>query len=62
MAEYGCTRCLFCHTGKENEVVRMVTGHSWGRALFPQRNASVGPSAEKRALLQPSAVFHAVSP
>ena len=24
MSEYGCVRCLFCHTGKENEVVRVI--------------------------------------
>ena len=35
--EYRCVRCLFCNTGKERQVVRLITEKGWGRAIFPQR-------------------------
>lgn len=37
MEEYGCVRCLFCSTGKEEAVVQAVHKNGWGRAVFPQR-------------------------
>ena len=60
MSEYGCVRCLFCHTGKEKEVVRVVEERGWGRALFPQRVKKVmkaGAWAEEPAPLLPGYIF-----
>lgn len=41
MAEYGFVRCLFCRTGKEESIVRLIHEKGWGRALFPQRIKTV---------------------
>lgn len=37
MAEYRRVRCLFCNTGKEEQIVRLIQIKGWGKALFPQR-------------------------
>lgn len=60
MSEYGCVRCLFCHTGKENEVVRVIEERGWGRALFPQRIKRVmkaGAWTDEPAPLLPGYIF-----
>ena len=37
LAEYRRVRCLFCNTGKEEQIVRLIQIKGWGKALFPQR-------------------------
>ena len=34
-------RCLFCNTGKEEQVVRIITEKGWGRAIFARRIKTV---------------------
>lgn len=41
MEGYSCVRCLFCHTGQEEAVVKAVHENGWGRAIFPQRVKTV---------------------
>lgn len=41
MAEYDYVRCLFCKTGKEESIVRLIHEKGWGRAIFPQRIKTV---------------------
>ena len=37
IAEYGVVYCLFCSTGKEEQVVRLIQEYGWGRAIFAYR-------------------------
>ena len=58
--EYRCVRCLFCNTGKERQVVRLITEKGWGRAIFPQRIKKVlknGVWTETVCPLMPVYVF-----
>ena len=60
MSEYESVRCLFCTTGKEENVVRLIHEYEWGRALFPQRIRTVlknGEWAEIPTPLLPGYVF-----
>lgn len=57
---YQQVRCLFCHTGKERAVVRLVEQNGWGRAIFPQRVKTVRQGKqwiEESAPLVPGYVF-----
>lgn len=58
--DYGCVRCLFCSTGKEEQVARLIEDKAWGRAIFPQRVRTVkkgGAWAEVMTPLLPGYVF-----
>lgn len=58
--EYRCVRCLFCNTGKEEQVVRLIAEKGWGRAIFPQRMKTVlkdGAWTEAVCPLMPGYVF-----
>ncbi|MGN0779385.1 MAG: transcription termination/antitermination NusG family protein [Aristaeellaceae bacterium] len=60
LSEYSCVRCLFCNTGKEKEIVRLIHEHGWGRAIFPQRIKTVmknGVWTEQLVPLLPGYVF-----
>lgn len=60
MSEYGFVRCLFCKTGKEESVVRLIQEKGWGRALFPRRIKTVmrgGAWTEEPFPLLPGYVF-----
>lgn len=35
--EYGSAYCLFCTTGREEQVVRLIHENGWGRAIFASR-------------------------
>ncbi|MGN0183687.1 MAG: transcription termination/antitermination NusG family protein [Aristaeellaceae bacterium] len=65
MAEYGFVRCLFCKTGKEESIVRLIHEKGWGRVLFPQRIKTVmrdGAWTEVLFPLLPGYVFVYQSP
>lgn len=60
VAEYGFVRCLFCRTGKEEGIVRLIERKGWGRAIFPQRVRNVlrdGKWTELPCPLLPGYVF-----
>lgn len=37
IAEYDAVYCLFCKTGKEEQVVQLIHEYGWGRAVFAHR-------------------------
>ena len=58
--EYRHVRCLFCNTGKEEQVVCLIRKKGWGRAIFPQRIKTVlknGSWTEVTYPLLPGYVF-----
>lgn len=60
MTEYQVARCLFCTTGREARVVRLVEEQGLGVALFPQRIKTVMKNhcyVEEKTPLLPGYVF-----
>lgn len=53
MDEYSCVRCLFCHTGQEETVVKAIQENGWGRAIFPQRVKTLQRGRERIETLAP---------
>lgn len=50
---YSCVRCLFCHTGQEEAVVKAVHENGWGRAIFPKRVKTVRKGREWQETFTP---------
>lgn len=58
--KYERVRCLFCNTGKEEQVVRLIAEKGWGRAIFARRIKTVqknGGWTELASPLLPGYVF-----
>ena len=53
MDGYMHARCLFCETGKEDRVVRVIHENQWGRAIFAQRVKIVWKNHEHREEITP---------
>lgn len=48
MDDYQHVRCLFCNTGQEESVARLIELNGWGKALFPYRVKTILKNKETR--------------
>ncbi len=53
MRGYHTVRCLFCVTGKEENVAYTVHKNGWGRAIFPKRSALVRTNGQWTEISKP---------
>ncbi len=51
--KYERVRCLFCNTGKEEQVVRLIQEKGWGRAVFARRIKTVQKNGAWTEVMHP---------